>query len=1006
MSGPYVMVAWKLASGVAALALAGCGSEPDRSVGPEPDPGGGTNGVALAFSDSALQSAVTEAAGETGGAAGLVTLTAKERGITDLDGIEQLTHLEVLDLYGNEIRDLSPLAGLRRLRYLDLGSNRVEDVSPLASLRSLRVLLLADNRVTEVSALAGLDSLQSVDLNGNPLGEAAQTQVAALRERGVAVDFAAPESGDAGGGVILGELPIVFASSRRTGSRFLHDVEVHSLDPETGEVVNLSEDLARAPFSDGSMPGSLDRGVRRGEEPAQSPDGSRIAFASGRDGNREIYVMDADGGGPENVTRHEAWDVSPAWSPDGKRIAFVSDRNGDVEVWPGTHLNTEVFVMNADGSGVEQVTYDALSRSAQGPAWSPDGSSIAFSRSETTGIFILDLSSREVRRVSEDRWAWVAFVVSRRPLDRPHRPRRHPVGDGRRRRPGPAADLRRGVLGRRTDLVSGRYADRLLQGGERGQRHELRPLRHPGRGRRRRADHRPSEPGHGTVLGTFLRRQAMVRIHRRLIPAALVLAGCGSDPTPPVGPGPGGPDGVALVFADSALQAAVEAAAAESGGAAGLVTLTAKERGIANLDGIEQLTRLEALDLYGNEIRDLTPLSGLTRLRYLDLGSNRVEEVSPLESLKGLQVLLLADNEVTEVSALADVDSLQSLDLTGNPLSEAAQVQVAAFRERGVTVEFTAPEPEDTVQVVPPDGGLLATRLLFTSNRRLESGYLRDLEVHSLDLETGEVVNLSSALTGLPKSDGTFPDSLEALYFTRRGEQPARSPDGTKVAFSSIRDRNLEIYVMDADGGNPVNLTRDDAFDSAPAWSPDGQRIAFERNSSGGGGPQIYVMNADGSGVERLTEEPLASWGQSPAWSPDGSSIACLCGRDGEDGIFIMDLDGGGMRFVSPEGQFGGQPSWSPDGAWIAYVVVDLDMVDVSHLWVMAADGSGARQLTFAKAWDETPTWSPDGTRIAFARLVDVETRYDIYIVPVEGGAEERVTDDPHDDLHPNWTPF
>ena len=229
--------------------------------------------------------------------------------------------------------------------------------------------------------------------------------------------------------------------------------------------------------------------------------------------------------------------------------------------------------------------------------------------------------------------------------------------------------------------------------------------------------------------------------------AVLALAGCGSEPDP-VGPGPdpGGGTGVALVFADSALQAAVEAAAAASGDAAGLVTLTAKERGIADLDGIEQLTRLEALDLYGNEIRDLSPLSGLKRLRYLDLGSNRVEEVSPLESLKGLQVLLLADNEVTEVSALAGLDSLQSLDLTGNPLSEAARAQVAAFRERGVTVEFTAPEPEDTVRVVPPDGSAYATQLLFTSNRRLESDYLRDLEVHSLDLETGEVVNLSSAL--------------------------------------------------------------------------------------------------------------------------------------------------------------------------------------------------------------------------------------------------------------------
>ena len=509
----------------------------------------------------------------------------------------------------------------------------------------------------------------------------------------------------------------------------------------------------------------------------------------------------------------------------------------------------------------------------------------------------------------------------------------------------------------------------------------------------------------------------MMRIPPVLVPAALAapmallaLAGCGSEPDPPVGPGPdpAGPDGAALVFADPALQSAVSeaAAAAETGGAAGLVTLTAKERGIADLAGIEQLTRLQVLDLYGNEIRDLTPLSGLRRLRYLDLGANRVEELSALASLKSLRVLLLADNGVTEVSALAGLDSLQSVDLAGNPLSEDARDRLAALGERGVSVEFTAPEPEDTAEVVVPVGSAYATQLLFSSNRRREGDYLRALEVHSLDLETGEVVNLSSALTGLPKSDGSMPDSLEALWFTRRGEQPARSPDGTKVAFNSIRDGNLEIYVMDGDGGNPVNLTRDDAYDSGPAWSPDGQRIAFERSGTAGG-PQIFVMNADGSGVERLTHEPQASWGLAPAWSPDGASIACACGQAATgDGIFIMDPAGGGMRLVSPEGQFAGWPSWSPDGAWIAYVVLDLEKDDVSHLWVMAADGSGARQLTFAEAWEETPTWSPDGTRIAFARLVDVETRYDIYILSVEGGVEERITDSPYDDLHPNWTPF
>ena len=397
--------------------------------------------------------------------------------------------------------------------------------------------------------------------------------------------------------------------------------------------------------------------------------------------------------------------------------------------------------------------------------------------------------------------------------------------------------------------------------------------------------------------------------------AVLALAACGSGPEGPSGPDPDaggtGGGGTTLAFADSALQAAVEAAAAGTGDAAGLVSLTAKERGIADLGGIEQLTRLEALDLYGNEIRDLSPLAELRRLRYLDLGNNRVEEVSALASLKSLQVLLLADNAVTEVSALAGLDSLQSVDLTGNPLSEAAQAQVAAFRERGVTVELTAPEPEpeDSVEVVPPEeppgepgSPLRGSQLLFSSNRRLERSYLSGREVHSLDLETGEVVNLSSALAAVPLSDGTVPDSLTARH-PRSSEEPARSPDGTRVAFASFRDGDREIYVMDADGGNPVNLTRHDAYDSAPAWSPDGRRIAFESERDGGV-PHIFVMNADGSGVEQLTQEPRAPFAVSPAWSPDGSSIACVSG----EGADVWGIHSPRPRQRGPASHLAGRP--------------------------------------------------------------------------------------------------
>ncbi len=104
------------------------------------------------------------------------------------------------------------------------------------------------------------------------------------------------------------------------------------------------------------------------QAPAWSHDGRTIVFVSWRDGNGEVYAMDADGSEPRNLTQHPAKDVRPAWSPDGRRIAFVSRRDG----------NSEVYVMNADGSGKRNLTRDRASDDY--PTWSPDGRKIAFLR--------------------------------------------------------------------------------------------------------------------------------------------------------------------------------------------------------------------------------------------------------------------------------------------------------------------------------------------------------------------------------------------------------------------------------------------------------------------------------------------------------------------------------------------------------------------------------------------------------------------------------------------------
>ena len=105
------------------------------------------------------------------------------------------------------------------------------------------------------------------------------------------------------------------------------------------------------------------------QAPAWSRDGRTIVFVSWRDGNGEVYAMDADGSGPRNLTQHPAKDVRPAWSPNGRRIAFVSRRDG----------NAEVYVMNADGSGKRNLTRDRASDDDY-PTWSPDGRKLAFLR--------------------------------------------------------------------------------------------------------------------------------------------------------------------------------------------------------------------------------------------------------------------------------------------------------------------------------------------------------------------------------------------------------------------------------------------------------------------------------------------------------------------------------------------------------------------------------------------------------------------------------------------------
>src|ERR671936_1565549 len=184
------------------------------------------------------------------------------------------------------------------------------------------------------------------------------------------------------------------------------------------------------------------------------------------------------------------------------------------------------------------------------------------------------------------------------------------------------------------------------------------------------------------------------------------------------------------------------------------------------------------------------------------------------------------------------------------------------------------------------------------------------------------------------------------------------APTG-RIAFSMGGLGHADIYAVNADGSGLVRLTDDPAADFDPSWSPDGQRIAYRHEDERSG--QIYVMNADGSQQQNLTRRRGLDY--SPAWSPDGKSIAFGSVRGGKATIWVMRPDGSGRRRLSRV--YGEYPAWSPDGRKIAFDHISAGSTNWD-IWVMNADGSGARPLIASAASEQGPAWSPDGKTIAY----------------------------------------
>ena len=364
---------------------------------------------------------------------------------------------------------------------------------------------------------------------------------------------------------------------------------------------------------------------------------------------------------------------------------------------------------------------------------------------------------------------------------------------------------------------------------------------------------------------------------------------------------------------------------------------------------------------------------------------------------------LTDDGRVTETEEFRVVDTDRPINTPDLVDTAAAQTVAAVLTENTVDAEPGAtPEPPQ-----PPGPATLPPDLIYTQA--------------ALTLSAHQTV-LAGTVSPTPSSTPTPTPTITSSPTPTRD-----AAGGGLIAFHSDSSGNREIWVMNTDGSNPQQITFNSAWDSVPAWSPDGRELAFQSDRDGDF--ELYIYNLETGATRQVTRNSCADY--CPTWSPDGDSLLYYsnCGSGSEQReIFTIGIDGDNNRQLTDYGDHNNRyPIYSPDGTWITFTGYDGDGYYV-HLMrpdgsdirrisrgcissfspdgslllftsyceggevnIMNLDGSGEIQLTDTPSFENsTPAWTSDGRRILFQSNRDGD--FEIYIMNVDGSGVTQLT--------------